>query len=232
MATRKNGKTQPSTSSKIKGRNPIFENFYFEPKTQTQAEAIIDFDSGKNLILSGFAGTGKTMIALALALRELSENRVRKICIFRSSVSSRDIGFLPGTEEEKMEVYEKAVKFLTNKLLRRDDAQDCLKYSKSIHFASTSFERGVTYDDTIIIVDECQNCSVNEINTLATRVGKGSRIIFSGDSRQCDTFDSRGFDFLLDTGQKMKHFFNVHEFGPEDIMRSSFVKSQIITTTK
>jgi predicted ribonuclease YlaK len=122
MATRKNGKTQPSTSSKIKGRNPIFENFYFEPKTQTQAEAIIDFDSGKNLILSGFAGTGKTMIALALALRELAENRVRKICIFRSSVSSRDIGFLPGTEEEKMEVYEKAVKFLTNKLLRRDDA--------------------------------------------------------------------------------------------------------------
>lgn len=100
-----------------------------------------------------------------------------------------------------------------------------MKYSKSIHFASTSFERGVTYDDTIIIVDECQNCSVNEINTLATRVGKGSRIIFSGDSRQCDTFDSRGFDFLLDTGQKMKHFFNVHEFGPEDIMRSSFVKS-------
>lgn len=232
MATTKRDSKNSSSSSKKKvGKtyNPIFDNFHFEPKTQTQAEAILDFESGKNLILSGFAGTGKTYLALALALREVIEGRSRKIQIFRSAVCSRDIGFLPGTEEEKMQVYEKAIKFLVNKLLKRDDAWDCLKYMHVVHFASTSFERGVSYDDTIVIVDEFQNLSSEEISTLVTRIGKGSRIIFSGDTRQCDLpRHQSGFEKLVRISDKLSNWFGHQSFGTDDVLRSPFVKAWLI----
>src|SRR5690606_17745889 len=122
---------------------PLFENFYFEPKTQTQSEAKQDYEVGYNLLLSGYAGTGKTFLAIALALQALREKKIKKIHIFRSAVASRDIGFLPGNESEKIAVYEKAIRNIFNQLLKRGDGYDILKNQELVTFNSTSFERGV-----------------------------------------------------------------------------------------
>lgn len=222
---RKNQQKKTSASS------PLFDNFRFEAKTQSQAEAQFDFEDGQHLVLTGYAGTGKTYIAIAFALRALQLNQIRKIHIVRSAVSSRDIGFLPGSEEQKLEVYEKAIRAIFNKLLKRDDGYECMKYAGLVSFGSTSFERGLTYDNTCIIVDEFQNASWRELDTLVTRLGNSSRIIFSGDTRQSDLRDSQsGFQRFVRIVAKMPEHFALHEFGINDIVRSAIVKAWIIAS--
>lgn len=206
-----------------------FEHFNFEPMTQTQAEAQMSFDEGKNLVLSGYAGTGKTHVAAAFALQGLMDKKFRKIQLFRSAVSTRDIGHLPGTEEQKLEVYEKGFRNTFNKLLGRGDGYAMLKADGTVNFNSTSFERGVTYDNTVIIVDECQNLTKGEIYTLVTRLGKSSSIILCGDFRQCDLKRFDGMSFLLKVSESMTEWFGIHDFDKEDIVRSPFVKNWIIT---
>lgn len=205
-----------------------FENFKFEPMTQAQSEAAQDFDAGHNLVLSGYAGTGKTHLACAFALEGLMNKQYKKIQLFRSAVSTRDIGHLPGTEEQKLEVYEKGFRNTFNSLLNRGDGYAMLKTNGSVNFNSTSFERGVTYNNTIVIVDECQNLSRGEVYTLATRLGKSSRIIFCGDFRQCDLRKFDGMSFLMNVAESMPDWFAVTDFSAEDIVRSPFVKEWII----
>lgn len=215
--------------NKKASHSPLFDNLRFEPKTQKQAEAMYDFEDGKNLILTGYAGTGKTYIAIAFALQALLRGEVRKIHIVRSAVSSRDIGFLPGTEEQKLEVYEKAIRAIFNRLLKRDDAYECLKHAGNVSFGSTSFERGLTYEDTCIIVDEFQNASFKELDTLVTRLAGSSKIIFSGDTRQSDLRDGMsGFNRFVRISEKVRQFFTRHDFGIDDIVRSGLVKAWII----
>jgi phosphate starvation-inducible PhoH-like protein len=224
MAHPRKDKKKSSSSS------PLYDNFRFEPLRQVQAEAQMDYENGKNLVLTGYAGTGKTFIAIAFALQALLRNEIRHIHIVRSAVSSRDIGFLPGTEAQKLEVYEKAIRVNFNKLLKRDDAYECLKHAGVVSFGSTSFERGLTYEGTCIIVDEFQNCGKNEINTLVTRLGKGCRVILCGDTKQCDLRNAEGFNFILNTAKKIPDWFACHNFEIEDIVRSGFVKAWIIAT--
>ncbi len=223
MAKPRNSKKKAATA------NPLFANFRFEPMTQVQAEAQYEFEQGKNLILCGYAGTGKTYIAIALALQALLRDEIRHIHIVRSAVSSRDIGFLPGTEAQKLEVYEKAIRVIFNKILKRDDAYECLKHAGMISFGSTSFERGLTYDGTCIIVDEFQNASFAELDTLVTRLGKSSKIIFAGDTRQSDLRASQsGFNRLVRVASRCERHFSRHDFGIDDILRSALVKAWII----
>ena len=215
--------------SKKSSQSPLFDNFRFSALTQTQAEAQYDFDDGKNLILTGYAGTGKTFIAIAFAIRALLEGNIQKIHIVRSAVSSRDIGFLPGTEEQKLEVYEKAIRKIFNKLLKRDDGYECLKHAGKVSFGSTSFERGLTYDDTCIIVDEFQNASFQELDTLVTRLSGSSRIIFCGDTRQSDLRATQsGFARFVRIAEKVEQYFSRFDFGVDDIVRSGLVKAWII----
>jgi len=214
---------------KAPASDPLFDNFRFEPTRQTQAEAQMDFEEGLNLVLSGYAGTGKTFIAIAFAMQAYLRKEINHIHIVRSAVSSRDIGFLPGTEAQKLEVYEKAIRAIFNKLLRRDDAYDLLKNKHIISFGSTSFERGMTYDGTCIIVDEFQNGSFEELDTLVTRLGASSKIILCGDTRQSDLSQHKsGFHRFVRVAKRCSNRFALHEFGIDDIVRSGLVRDWII----
>lgn len=203
-----------------------------KPLTPNQQETFDSFAEGKHLLLHGVAGTGKTFISLYLALNEiLNRGKYSKTLIIRSAVASRDIGFLPGNLKEKTRIYEDPYKTICDDLFARGDGYDILKMKNIVEFTSTCFLRGLTWDNTIVIVDEIQNMSLHEIDSIMTRIGENCRIVLCGDFRQSDLrgHDSKRniltFGSILD---KMSCFTKI-EFGVEDIVRSNFVKSYIIS---
>jgi phosphate starvation-inducible PhoH-like protein len=165
-----------------------FELKHIQPITDNQVITFNAFDQGDNLFLHGCAGTGKTFISIYLALKEIENGRSRrrKLIIIRTAQSSKDIGFLPGTEKQKLEVYEAPYKAICAELYHRDDAYDILKQKGIIEFHSTSYLRGTTINDAIILVDEVQNQRYVELRTVLTRTGDHSRIILCGDTKQDD----------------------------------------------
>lgn len=201
---------------------------YVEPKTQTQQRVFDSFSRGKNLILHGVAGTGKTFIAMYLSLESvITGDAPKPIVIIRSTVPVREMGHLPGNVEQKSASYEMPYAAIVSELV--DKPYSWMKQNNYIEFCPTSFLRGMTYKDCIIIVDECQNMSDQEINTIMTRVGEGCRIILCGDFRQKDYMkEVSGIGILLKTAKQMKSF-DIIEFKKEDIVRSGFVKEYIIS---
>ena len=204
------------------------------PLTNIQGQAFNSFQTGKNLLLHGVAGTGKTFVALYLALDLFFQNIYRpqfdKIFIIRSVVPTRNIGFLPGSYEEKIEVYESPYKSIFSELFRSKDAYNMAWQKEIIEFGTTSYLRGETFNDSIVVVDECQNMNMHELDSVITRLGDNSRIIFAGDFRQSDfrsDFEKNGIlDFK--TILSSMELFDVIEFGIEDIVRSPIVKDYII----
>jgi len=208
------------------------------PLTDNQASAFESWDEGQNLMLHGIAGTGKTFLALYFALKETLKTNTpyKKVFIVRSIVPTRDIGFLPGSQKDKMKVYEGPYYDICTKLLGRGDAYEILKQRNNIEFISTSFLRGSTFDDCIIVVDEMQNMSDQELHTVMTRVGENCRIIFSGDVKQDDLTSERkkelsGLKTFMRIISNMKQFDFV-EFLADDIVRSGLVKAYIIERDK
>lgn len=186
-------------------------------------------------VLFGSAGTGKTMLAMYHAILDVLNPElpnIQKLVIVRSSVQSRDQGHLPGDKDEKMEAFEAPYHSTFAFLTGKKDAYEKLKDMGKIEFASTSFLRGATFDNAIIIFDEAQNATWEEIDTVATRVGKDSKIIFCGDGAQDDLHykknDVSGFKNLIEVSCQMAEF-RSFRFRPEDIVRSGFVKSWITT---
>ena len=206
----------------------------FSPLTENQKIFYEAYKRGDYFIaLHGVAGTGKTFIAIYKALEEVLDrsNPFNKIIIVRSAVPSRDVGHLPGSLEEKTEIYRQPYQQICTTLFGRADAYQKLEDQGHIEFISTSYIRGMSFDDAIIIVDEMQNCNFEEIDTVMTRVGYRSKIIFCGDYRQTDLnkkkSDVSGILKFLDIAQHMKAFTRI-EFLPDDIVRSSLVKDYII----
>ena len=203
-----------------------------EPMTSAQADVFDSYDEGYNLILHGCAGTGKTFLSLYLALDEVLNNKdKRKIMIVRSVVPTRDMGFLPGNITEKSKAYETPYMKMCTDLFGRGDAYSQMKAHNQIEFATTSFVRGETWDDAIIIVDEFQNMSFQELHSVMTRVGENSRIIFSGDMKQ-DDLTSERYHTESGIGTFMKVLcemdsFDCVDFKPEDIVRSGIVREYI-----
>lgn len=206
------------------------------PLTDTQKKIFNEFDQAKNLVLMGTAGTGKTFCSMYLALKSIIDNKntnagPNKILIIRSVVSSRDVGFLPGTLKEKLSVYEAPYKAIFSELLGRGDAWEILKTKGVVDFVSTSYLRGTSINDSFIIMDEFQNCNLSELDTIMTRVGKNSRMIFCGDLEQTDLlkskFDVTGLPKFVSIIEQMKSF-NIEEFGVEDIVRSGIVREYIL----
>ena len=205
------------------------------PKTENQQKTFEEYDEGKHLILHGSPGTGKTFLSLYLALYDLfeyKENTYEKIVVIRSAQPSKDIGFLPGKESDKMANYQAPYKSITTELFGRGDAYEILKQKQLIEFQSTSFLRGTTIDNAIIILDEAQNLNYMEIKTVLTRVGENSRMIICGDVLQDDLTSSR---YNQESGliKAMEVFRNVPsmakiEFTIEDIVRSGFVREFIV----
>ena len=183
--------------------------------------------------LFGSPGVGKTFLALYRALEEVlsKDNPFKQIVVVRSMVQLREIGHLPGSLDEKQEIYELPYKEVCQTLFGRPEAWERLKEQGYARFISTTAIRGISIDDSIIIVDECQNMNFAEINTVMSRVGHRSKIIFCGDYKQTDLIksnrDQTAFHEFRKIATSMKAFQEVY-FTPEDIVRSSLVKDWII----
>ena len=197
-----------------------------EPLTQNQ---LIAFDSEKHMMLHGVAGTGKTFISCYLAFDDMVKGQYEKLILIRSAVPTRDIGFLPGNEKEKSAIYEAPYKDIAVELFQRGDAYEILKTKGIVHFMTTSFIRGVTLRDAVIIVDECQNMTFHELDSIITRVGQNCRVIFCGDFRQSDLNKNGLKDFVRVL--KAMESFDLIDFEIKDIVRSDFVKSYITAKT-
>jgi len=219
-----------ANNSKLKIR--IDDLTEIKPLTENQKGFFEAYNESKIMLLHGIAGTGKTYIALYHALEEVLDksNRYEKVVIVRSAVPSRDIGHLPGDEKEKTEVYTEPYVEICANLFGRHDAYQRLTEQKTIQFMITSFVRGITLDNAIIIVDECQNMTDMELNSIITRVGERSKIAFCGDFRQTDLYkkhDMSGLKKFMRIADMMPSF-KIFEFGVEDIVRSALVKEYIL----
>jgi predicted ribonuclease YlaK len=206
----------------------------FDPLTDNQKKFFDAYKRGDYFMaLHGVAGTGKTFCALYKAIEEVLDkgNPFDKIIIVRSAVQGREMGHLPGDVTEKMEIYQQPYRQICETLFGRKDAWDRLEEQHHIEFISTSFIRGQSFDDAIIIVDECQNMNWQEISTVMTRVGYRSKIIWCGDYRQTDLNKSRndisGVKQFLGIAKTMESFTHI-EFSVDDICRSSLVRDWII----
>ncbi len=229
------------TSAKAKLKITDLKNV--EPLNESQ-QKFFDFykDDNKQIIMAhGVAGTGKTYIALYKALQSVLNKEFEKVLIIRSAVQSREIGHLPGDLEEKLEQYQLPYKQICSALFQKKadnlvypEPYERMMSQKNLDFASTSFVRGLTFDDTVVIVDECQNLNWEELDTIITRVGDHSRIVFCGDYRQTDLkrgTEKEGLFNFMEIVRHMKSYARV-EFTVNDIVRSDLVKEYIIAKIK
>lgn len=206
-----------------------------KPKTEAQRamfESFIGYPDS-HVVANGFPGTGKTYLSLWLGLSAVlsKEYPQKKIIIVRSAVPSRDIGFLPGTDKEKMAPFEVAYKDILHDLIGSPSSYDDMCDANLIKFMPTSFLRGLTWDDSIIIIDEVQNLSWQEIHTVMTRVGKNSRVLVCGDISQNDLANSKyeesGISSFLKVAERMDNF-DIIIFTKNDVVRSGFVRDWIL----
>ena len=213
-----------------------------KPVTESQKKVFETYKSGLNQFLFGCAGTGKTFISLYLALQDVLKNETPydKVIVVRSLIPTREIGFLPGDEEDKAALYQVPYSNMMQFMFEQPNEQafsmlyDRLKAQGSFYFLSTSFLRGLTFDNSIIIVDECQNLNFHELDTIITRVGQDSKIMFCGDFGQTDLTkmnERNGLMNFLQILQEMEEF-NCTEFDIGDIVRSGFVRNYLINKTK
>ena len=228
------------TAKQMKRRKPINADMLrvIEPLTENQKKLFESYDEGKNLIAYGVAGTGKTFISLYKALCDVfnPETPYEKIYIVRSLVATREIGFLPGDHEDKAFLYQIPYKNMVKYMFEMPDDSSFemlygnLKTQGTIGFWSTSFIRGTTLDNAIIIVDEFQNLNFHELDSIITRVGENSKILFCGDATQTDLIKQNERNGIADFMQVLRIMpsFNIVEFGPEDIVRSGLVKEYIL----
>lgn len=202
---------------------PEFRLNYIRPLNENQANVL---GSDKNLVLSGYAGTGKSFLASYVAYKEIFEGKYNKLVYMRSAVPTRNIGFLPGNDKEKLEVYEAPYIDIATELLGRGDAYEILKKKGLVHFTSTSFVRGINLRDAVLVVDETQNMTYHELDSIITRLNDNCKIIFCGDIRQADLYKNGLQDFY--NVLKAMDEFDFIEFQKEDIVRSELVKNYII----
>ncbi len=233
--------TQGMSKKMMKRKKPINQNYFLDinPITENQNLFFKEWGAEKNLFAYGAAGTGKTFIALYLALKDVMDefSPYEKVYIVRSLVSTREIGFLPGTHEDKSELYQVPYKNMVKHMFEMPDdtsfdmLYDNLKHQETISFWSTSFLRGTTLDDAIIIVDECQNLNFHELDSIITRVGQDSKIVFCGDVNQSDLQRTNERNGILDFQRILEEMeeFSMIEFGINDIVRSGLVKSYLIS---
>jgi predicted ribonuclease YlaK len=244
MARRRKASEQPIgvglTTRQIKRKKPINVDLMrdIEPLTDNQEILFEAYKNNKNIVAYGCAGTGKTFITLYNALLDVLDEKTpyEKIYIVRSLVATREIGFLPGDHEDKSSLYQIPYKNMVKYMFEMpDDASfemlyGNLKTQGTISFWSTSFIRGTTLDKSIIIVDEFQNLNFHELDSIITRVGEDSKIMFCGDATQSDLVKTNEKNGIIDFMRILRSMpsIDIVEFGVEDIVRSGFVKEYII----
>jgi len=224
----------------MKRKKPLNSDYLVDitPITDNQKRLFNSYDEGKHIIAYGAAGTGKTFITLYNALKDvLSENTpYDKIYIVRSLVATREIGFLPGDHEDKSSYYQIPYKHMVKYMFQMSSDADFemlygnLRSQETIKFWSTSFLRGTTLDDAIIIVDEFQNLNFHELDSIITRVGENTKIVFCGDASQSDLTKTNERNGIVDFIKIIRAMpsFDIIEFGIGDIVRSGLVKEYLI----
>ena len=230
------------TAKQMKRKKPINSDFLLDvkPLTENQEKLFDDYKKGKNIFAYGAAGTGKTFIVLYNALKEVLNERTpyEKIYIVRALVSTREIGFLPGDHEDKSALYQIPYKNMVKYMFEMPSDADFemlygnLKAQATISFWSTSFIRGTTFDNAILIIDECQNLNFHELDSIITRVGENTKIMLCGDASQSDltkTYERNGILDFIKIIRNMEDEFGITEFGVNDIVRSGLVKKYIAT---
>ena len=213
-----------------------------KPIGDNQKVVFDTWKKGKCQFLFGSAGTGKTFVSLYLALKDVMDlkSKFDRVVLVRSLIPTREIGFLPGDEEDKAALYQVPYQNMVQFMFEQPNEQqfntlyDRLKGQGSLFFLSTSFLRGLTFDNSIIIVDECQNLNFHELDTIITRVGQDAKIVFCGDFDQTDLMnhnERNGVHDFLRILEEMEEF-NCVEFTLGDIVRSGFVRSYLINKIK
>ena len=228
------------TTKQMKRKKPINTDYLvdIEPLTDNQQRLFEQYADGKHIVAYGTAGTGKTFITLFNAMQDVLDETTpyERIYLVRSLVSTREIGFLPGDHEDKADIYQIPYKNMVKYMFQMPSDADFemlygnLKAQETIKFWSTSFIRGTTLDNAIIIVDEFQNLNFHELDSIITRVGENTKIMFCGDASQSDlvkTNDRNGIVDFMNILRKMPSF-DVIEFGVDDIVRSGLVKEYIV----
>ena len=228
------------TTRQAKRKKPLNGEYLIDidPLTDNQKKLFDSYAEQKHLVAYGCAGTGKTFITLYNALREVLDEKTpyEKIYLVRSLVATREIGFLPGSYDDKSDIYQIPYKNMVKYMFQMPSDVDFdmlygnLKSQETIKFWSTSFLRGTTLDNSIIIVDEFQNMSYHELDSIITRVGENSKIMFCGDASQSDlqkTNERNGIIDFMTVLRKMPSF-DIIEFGIEDVIRSGLVKEYLI----
>ena len=230
-----------SSPKKMRRKKPINSEQLTEIKPLTDNQKLVfdAYEENKNLFLYGCAGTGKTFIAMYLALKEILSNKTpyEKLYVVRSLVPTREIGFLPGDHEDKAHLYQIPYQNMVKYMFKMPDdpafemLYDNLKAQETISFWSTSFLRGTTLDNAIVIVDECQNLNFHELDSIMTRVGNDSKIIFAGDIAQTDLVKTNEKNGILDFMKILQIMdeFACLEFDVNDIVRSGLIRNYIIT---
>ena len=236
-------KKQPSmvglTKRQMK-RKPINSGYLtqIKPLTPSQEKVFDAFNKQKNLFMYGAAGTGKTFIGMYLALQQILDERSAydKLYIVRSLVPTREIGFLPGDHDDKAELYQIPYQNMVRYMFKMpDDASFSMLYAnlkaqETISFWSTSFLRGTTLDNAIVLVEEMQNLNFHELDSIITRLGVNTKIIFAGDAAQTDLLKTNERNGIIDFMKIIQGMdeFEMVEFGIKDIVRSGLVKSYLI----
>jgi predicted ribonuclease YlaK len=227
---------QPSVSNSLKIKLDHLKTF--DALTENQQKFFDAYKRGDYFIgLFGSPGVGKTFLAMYRGLEEVLDrsNPFKQIVVVRSAVQVRDQGFVPGSLDEKMEIYETPYKEISETLFGRSDAWDRLKEQSYARFISTTAIRGISIDDAIILVDESQSMTFHELSSVISRVGHRSKIIFIGDLKQNDLIKSKndvsGLKEFLNVARHMDEFSEI-TFTPDDIVRSSLVKSFIVACDK
>jgi len=228
------------TAKQMKRKKPLSSEYLvdIDPLTENQKRLFESYKEGKHLVAYGCAGTGKTFITLYNALQDVLDERTpyERIYLVRSLVATREIGFLPGSHEDKSALYQIPYKNMVKYMFEMPTDADFemlygnLNAQETISFWSTSFVRGTTFDDAILIVDECQNLNFHELDSIITRVGDNSKIMFCGDATQTDLTKSYERNGILDFMKIIEQMesFNIVEFDTEDIVRSGLVKEYLV----
>ena len=228
------------TTKQMKRKKPLGASYLvdIEPVTENQKTLFNSYNEGKHLVAYGAAGTGKTFVTLYNAIKDVLDETTpyERIYIVRSLLATREIGFLPGDYEDKSDIYQVPYKHMVKYMFQLSSDADFemlygnLKSQDTIKFWSTSFLRGTTLDNAIVIVDEFQNLNFHELDSIITRVGENSRVCFCGDARQTDlvkTNDRNGIVDFMNILRKMPSF-DIIEFDIDDIVRSGLVKEYIV----
>jgi len=228
------------TAKQMKRKKPVNADYLvnIEPITDNQKRLFESYDSGKHIIAYGSAGTGKTFVTLYNALKDVLDEKTpyERIYIVRSLVSTREIGFLPGDHEDKSDIYQVPYKHMVKYMFQMSSDADFdmlygnLRAQDTIKFWSTSFLRGTTLDNAIVIVDEFQNLNFHELDSIITRIGEDSKIYFCGDATQTDLQKTNERNGIVDFMKIVRSMpsFDLIEFGIDDIVRSGLVKEYLI----